>query len=44
MSKMVIGNNAENENTALLQTVESCYGQLGKNAKNDIYTTLSFLK
>jgi hypothetical protein len=38
---MVIGNNAENGNTALLQTVESCFGQLGKNHN---YTTLSLLK
>ncbi len=41
---MVIGNNAKNGNTALLQTVESCFGQLGKNAENHIYTTLSLLK
>ncbi len=37
---MELGKNAENGKVTLLQTVENCFGQLGKNAKNDVNNTL----
>jgi hypothetical protein len=37
--EIVLGKNAENWRLTLLQTVENCLRQLGKNAEN-VFTTL----
>jgi hypothetical protein len=43
MPKMELGNNAENRKLTLLKTVENRFGQVGQNAENYIYHTLSSL-
>jgi hypothetical protein len=39
--KMEVVKNAENEKLTLLQNVENCFRELGQNAKNDVYNTLT---
>ncbi len=40
---MELGKNAKNGKVTILQTVENCFGQLGKNAENDVHNTLRLL-
>jgi hypothetical protein len=41
MSKMEVVKNVENGKLTLLQNVEDCFRELGQNAKNYVYTTLT---
>ncbi len=38
---MEVVKNAENEKLTLLQNVENCFRELGQNAENDVYNTLT---
>jgi hypothetical protein len=40
-SKMEVVKNAENEKLTLLQNVENCFREIGQNAKNYVYNTLT---